>query len=326
MALQPHPFEVAIKGGEIRRDRKRSAPRSRPVARYPLAHARLVPAHEGIAKQRDQVVSDGPEDRILEIENARIGIAEHEIARHVIAMHVDLRLRQRASRERREERLHRFARERVRRHIEVTPEIPLREERQLTLEENVVIRRQTIRAARALQRNQRRDGIGEQAIGIVVVERLEVRCRAEVGQQEETALHILRQHLGHVESRLAHQLGDANERPTVLAFRRRVHHDPAAGAVARASLGHPKVAAKAGVGGGRGEGDGGAVGDAELRERGIVHRRRQRMGDRMADDREPVHRLRPAGSAISSRSELRPAPRGRSCTCRRRRGTCRSRR
>ena len=47
----------------------------------------------------------------------------------------------------------------------------------------------------------------------------------EVGQQQEAALEVLREHLRRVHARVAQQRGDVHERPAVLLRRRRVHRD-----------------------------------------------------------------------------------------------------
>ena len=96
MALQPHPLEGAPELGEVRRHRKPGAPGLFPIARRAVEHALLVPADERVAHQRNHVVGDRPEHRVLEVEHAGVGLAHHQVARHVIAMHVDHRLRQRA--------------------------------------------------------------------------------------------------------------------------------------------------------------------------------------------------------------------------------------
>src|SRR5574338_625406 len=68
MALQSHPFEVAVKVSEVASDRQTRAARLLPIAHSPVEHLRLVPAHERIPEERDEVIRDGPENRILKIQ------------------------------------------------------------------------------------------------------------------------------------------------------------------------------------------------------------------------------------------------------------------
>ena len=96
VALQPHPLERAPELGEIAVHRKARVFRLLPIARAPVEHALLLPADEGIAQQRHDVVGDRPEHRVLEVEHAGVGLAHHQVARHVVAVHVDHGLRERA--------------------------------------------------------------------------------------------------------------------------------------------------------------------------------------------------------------------------------------
>ena len=66
-----------------------------PVADYPIEFARFGPTHEGIAKQRRHVVGDGAVYCILKIQHAGVGCGQHQVARHVVTMHIHFGLRQR---------------------------------------------------------------------------------------------------------------------------------------------------------------------------------------------------------------------------------------
>src|SRR5689334_14953619 len=95
VTLQTHPLEILIEASEIRIDRQTDALRFFPVSRGPVYDALLVPAQECIAHERYDVVADRAVHCILKIDYARIGIGHHQVARHEIAVHVDLRLRER---------------------------------------------------------------------------------------------------------------------------------------------------------------------------------------------------------------------------------------
>ncbi len=190
-------------------------------------------------------------------------------------MHESPRLRQRRLHQQPEHALELAGFLAVQRDAEVPRQVPVAEQARLAPQQRRVVGRQArergglgLRAR--LQLHERAHRVGKQLVDegrVGAGQRLQEGLRAEVRQQQEALGEVLGHDLGRVEAPAAQQPRDGHERPAILLLRRRVHHDPAAGAVARASLGHPKVAAKAGVGGGRGEGDGGAVGDAELRER-----------------------------------------------------------
>src|SRR5207302_10146836 len=94
MALQTHPLDVAPEHAEIAVDGQPRATRALPITDRPVEHALLGPADEGILEQTGDVVADRTDHRVLEIENARVGCREHQVARHVAAMHEDLRLRE----------------------------------------------------------------------------------------------------------------------------------------------------------------------------------------------------------------------------------------
>ena len=54
----------------------------------------LVPCDVRIAQQRDEIVGNRAADGVLKIEDAGIGIGQHQVARMVIAVDVDPRLRE----------------------------------------------------------------------------------------------------------------------------------------------------------------------------------------------------------------------------------------
>ena len=68
--------------------------RALPVAHRPVDLPLLVPLDVGVAQQRHEVVGDRAVHRVLEIEDAGIGLAHHQVARVVVAVHEDARLRE----------------------------------------------------------------------------------------------------------------------------------------------------------------------------------------------------------------------------------------
>jgi hypothetical protein len=87
------------------------------------------------------------------------------------------------------------------------------------------------------------------------VQLVEIGARAEIGEQQEALSQVLRQHLGRVHAGFMQHARDVHERPAVFPLGRRVHHDVAAAV----GEGGAPVAAEAGVGGSRGEGEGRAA-------------------------------------------------------------------
>ena len=94
MALGAHqvaPAQPLIKG---LRHRQTGGPGALVVNPQPDQHPVLRPAQEGVLEQADRVVADRPEHRILEIDHPRVGVADHQVARHEVAVHEHSRLGQ----------------------------------------------------------------------------------------------------------------------------------------------------------------------------------------------------------------------------------------
>src|SRR5882672_1299307 len=79
LALSSHPFEIAVEVGEVRGHRQLRGPGFLPVAHRPVDDLLLLPGDVGVAQQRDEVVGDGTIYGVLEIENARTGLAHHQV-------------------------------------------------------------------------------------------------------------------------------------------------------------------------------------------------------------------------------------------------------
>ena len=228
MALQSHPLGVAPQLGEIGGDRKRCAPRLLPVADRPVEDAFLVPADEGVAKKGCHVVGDGPVDRILEIEDARVRLGDHEVARHEVAMHVHAWLSEVAREDRPEDMLERFLLPRRERDAQVAPDVPLGKEGELAAQERLVVLRQNARLARALPAHQRGSGVAEELAHVAVVQCRDVGRRAEVAHEEESLPEVVGEDPRGIEARRAQQLRDVDEGARILALGRRIHRDQGA--------------------------------------------------------------------------------------------------
>src|SRR5947207_1221887 len=87
LALGSHPLEIPIEIGEITADRQPLGAGLLPIADRPIDDAFLAPSDVGVAQERYEVVGDRAVDRILKIENSRAGLADHEVARVVVAVH-----------------------------------------------------------------------------------------------------------------------------------------------------------------------------------------------------------------------------------------------
>ena len=78
-------------------------------------------------------------------------------------------------------------------------DVPVGEQLELAAQQRLVVRRQRAGARRALPLHERVDRVVEERVRRAVVERREVRRRAEVGEQQEAALEVLREHARRIE-------------------------------------------------------------------------------------------------------------------------------
>ena len=95
----------------------------------------------------------------------------------------------------------------------------------LAPQERTVVRGQHAFAARALPADERGARIAIERRRARRIERIEVRARAEVGEEQEPSLEIARQHRGRVHTRVDQKCRNADKRPTVFLGRRSVHRD-----------------------------------------------------------------------------------------------------
>ena len=74
VALQAHPLELAPELAEVVGQRQAGLARRLPVAHRPVDLLLLVPGDEGVAQQRGHVVADRAAHRVLEVEDAGVGL------------------------------------------------------------------------------------------------------------------------------------------------------------------------------------------------------------------------------------------------------------
>eukprot|EP01022_Parablepharisma_sp_SALTPOND_P033110 TRINITY_DN881_c1_g1_i15.p1 TRINITY_DN881_c1_g1~~TRINITY_DN881_c1_g1_i15.p1 ORF type:complete len:1351 (-),score=485.80 TRINITY_DN881_c1_g1_i15:36729-40781(-) len=253
VALQAHPLEVAVEGIDVGRDRQAGAAGLFPVADGPVQHHFLVPLDVGVAQQRDQVIGDGAVDRILEIDDARIALGQHhQVARMVVAMDIDLRLRHDVG----QDGIEGLVQHRIlfigEGYAQVLADIPLAEQFQLAQQQGTVIFGQGLGLALRLQKYQGVDRIHVQCVRAIGAQLREVGGRAQVREQQEAAFGILGQDIGDGHAGLGEQAGHLHEGTDVLLGWRGIHHDD--GAASRCV--HPEIPAETGVGRGRAQGGG----------------------------------------------------------------------
>ena len=201
-------------------------------------------------KRRDHVVRDRPVHRVLEVEDARVRLAHHEVARHVVAVDEDPGLREIRGDDQGESALERLALRWREGRAQVAADIPVGEELELAPQQRRIVRRQLVGSAGELPFHDRVGRVGKEAIcdgPVRGAQRFEVRGGPEIGEQQETPREVLLEHARCIETRVGEQTCDVNERPAVLFLRRSVHGDERGHAVARER--HAEIAAEARIGG-----------------------------------------------------------------------------
>ena len=131
---------------------------------------------------------------------------------------------------------------------QVALHVPFGEQLQLTPQQGLVIGRHRLRDRLQLELEQRLDGIVEQLIGVTRVDHVQIGLASEVGQQQEAAIQIGRQHLRYMHTGFVQHLRHLDEGTAVFLGWRRVHHDQAALAALPA-----EVTTKTGIAARRGE-------------------------------------------------------------------------
>ena len=169
VALQSHPFAVAIELAKVAVDGQPRQFGPFPVAYGPVEDALLVPAYKSILEKRSHVVSDRPVNGVLKVEHSRIGVGQHQVARHEIAMHVSSGLGQVVCEDKAEHRFQGLPLANVQLEAEVALQVPLGKQIEFASQQGFIVERQHALAAGQLPADQRIGCIAEQCIGIVVV-------------------------------------------------------------------------------------------------------------------------------------------------------------
>src|SRR6266850_353693 len=249
LPLDPHPLEIPVEIREIAGDRELCCPGFLPVADRPIDDAFLVPGDVRVAQERDQIVGDRTVHRVLKIENSGAGLAHHEVAGMVVAVHEHLRLPEVAPEDRRKHVLQGLELCRIQLALQLARDVPVREKAQFPLEQFPVVVGQQPRTARALNLEQRVERVFVELCGVALVERIQVGRVAQIRKQKKTLFKILRVDRRHVHARGGEQARNMNERSAVLLVGRRVHRDERRLCLAAAN---PVIAPEARVvGGGR---------------------------------------------------------------------------
>ena len=224
-----------------------------PVADGHIEHQVFVPADEGIAHQAGDVVGNRAVDGILEVEHAQRlagGIAQHQVARHEVAVHIHLRRGQIALHDQVERGLQHLVllgRELV---LAVLRHIPLGEQLQLAAQQRLVIGRQHLRSRGQLpgqQHIQRPQVVRLRRLGLLGVEGAYHGGVPEVGEQHEAVGFIPLQHARCMQAGFFHQPRHMHEGVAVFLLGRCVHDD--AGRLPGSPL-DAQITAEAGVGAG----------------------------------------------------------------------------
>lgn len=228
VALHAHQVAGAEEVLEAWRQRDAGPGRLLPVTTQRGMHARLRPTDEGILVQAGDIVGDRAVQGVLEVEDARVGLAEHQVARHIVAMDEHPRLLQRAAYQQVADPLPAGQRLALQLHAEVAGQVPVGEQLQLAAQHRFVVGRQDTGDIDLLEGDQRIQGRFEQLVGISGMKHVEVGLPAQVTEQQETVLQVLGENPRHMHAGFGEQSGDLDERSAVFLGRRRVHHHQAA--------------------------------------------------------------------------------------------------
>jgi len=200
----------------------------------------------------------GPASGVLEVQDAQVpGCGHHQVARHPVAMHRHHGLGQGAVDQQPADALPLGLLLGRPGDAELLADAPLRKELELLLEHPLVKGRQLACRHMCLQSHERGQRRAHQPVcpaarsrGWVVLQRLQVRCPAQVLQQQEPFRFVAAQHLRSMQLRLPYQPGDVHEGPDVRQRRWRVHDDEGAGLTVALPF-NPQIAPEAGVCGGQ---------------------------------------------------------------------------
>ena len=244
MALHAHEFHVAVEGREVGGHGDAGLPGLFPVSDRRVEDEAFVPADEGVAQQAGDVVAHRSVERVLIVDDARIRVGHHEVARHEVAVHEHLRFAQIVFNDG------------VNRHLPpavfllgegvalVASHVPFGKEVHFAQEHFAVVFGQNARTGNLLPGDERRRRVVHEGEGVLFVEHVEIGFTPEIGEKQKAFLEIRREDLGSVQSRLVHERGHAHKGVHPAVFGRRVHHDEGGAVLAR----HAEITAKARVG------------------------------------------------------------------------------
>lgn len=142
VALHAHQVAGAEEVLEAWRQRDTGPGRLLPVTVQRGMHARLRPTDEGVLVQAGDIIGDRAVQGVLEIEDTRVGLAEHQVARHIVAMDEHPRLLQRAAYQQVADPLPAGQRLALQFHAEVAGQVPVGEQLQLAAQHRFVVGRQ----------------------------------------------------------------------------------------------------------------------------------------------------------------------------------------
>src|SRR5690606_4935783 len=247
LALDAHPFVVAIEIAEVPGNRQPGRPGGLPVAHHPVDLAFLGPVDIRVAEQRNRVVGDRALDRILEVDDARPALLEdHQVAAVVVAMHMDDRLREDIVEQLVERRAQAVLLVVAERDATMAGDVPLGIKRELAREQRAVVGREAARPARRLDLHERRARLPVEPVRFatgVDTQALQIGGVAEILEQHEAPFEIGGEDARHAHAGGREHFRGVDEGGAVLGGRRRVHCDDAALAIAVDA----EVAAEAGV-------------------------------------------------------------------------------
>ncbi len=241
MALDAHPVGIAQEDGAFGY-RQAGAARTLVVLRQPLVHALQRPAQERVLEQAHHVVGDRATHQVLEVQHRRTVVDRHQVARHVIAMGQQLRLAQGVVHQPAVYQLQAFELAAVQLQVEVALQEPFVEQAGITLQQRLAELAEAGGYRNRLQAQQLFDRATEPFIGVALVEDLRQGRAAEIFQQQEANIEVLRQQRGHAQAVVVQQAAHVQPRPRIFQPRGGVHHD-----VAAARAGGAPVAAHAGI-------------------------------------------------------------------------------
>ncbi len=198
VALNAHQLEVAVEFAEIFLHRKTCAPCPFPVGDQPVYDLFLVPFDVGILEQRRQVVGDRAVYRILKVDDARVGLGHHQIARVVVAVHIDARLREIVGDYAREDGIESCVLHIAQGYTKVLSDIPLGEQAHLLQKQFLVIGRQFVLIRCDLYPDQRAGRCAIKLARVVPVQRLQIGGAAKIGQQHKSLRQVLGMYVGHM--------------------------------------------------------------------------------------------------------------------------------